>query len=83
MKREGPYNRLVRIARQHLFNLAHRRRRDMFAGLALGQTWNLDDVYERTKAADQLGWDVAVVAKDSKVFFQYVERGPEAPWELR
>jgi len=37
--------------------------------------WNLRDLYERTKAADQLGYDVRLIAQDDgNLIAQYVKR---------
>ena len=42
----------------------------------LTEGWNLLDLYERTKAADQLGYEVVLVAADEGLKVQYVAKRP-------
>jgi len=48
--------------------------------LSVGFT--LDDLYERVKAADQLGYDVKLFALDDGLHVRYVKRPPAAPWQI-
>jgi hypothetical protein len=48
--------------------------------LSVGFT--LDDLYERVKAADQLGYDVKLLALDNGLHVRYVKRPPAAPWQI-
>lgn len=82
-KRINPYQRLLGVARQYACDVKHCTRKTMFAikkdDLSAG--YSMRDVYERTKAADQLGYDVVVIAGD-ELTFQYRKR-VDVPWELR
>jgi hypothetical protein len=77
-----PYIRLLSEAKKWAFSAKHRHTVSMFwyARAKLGDGWSLTDLYERTKAADQLGFDVRVVAKDDGLHVQYVKRCPEIPY---
>lgn len=44
-------------------------------------SWNLTDLYERTHAANTLGWDVVVVAFEGSLRVEYRKR-VEVPFEF-
>ena len=48
-----------------------------------GTSWNLSDLYERTKAANTLGWTVEITAEDSGLVVRYVQQLPVAPRDER
>lgn len=45
--------------------------------------WNLTDLYERTMAADQLGYDVIIKASSNGLEVKYVKKLPEVPYRWR
>ncbi len=49
----------------------------------LNEGWALQDLYERTKAAEQLGYDVQPVANDEGLSVRYKKQIPVIPfsWE--
>jgi hypothetical protein len=73
-----PYARLLEKVNDFASKVAYPRRVAMFwyAKAKLGDGWSLTDLYERTKAADQLGYDVVLLAKDDGLHVQYVQRRP-------
>ncbi len=83
----NPYTRLKDAARLYIAKLQHPDRRNMFyitAKQLEGGTFELSDVYERTRAAHQLGWDVQLVADEKGLRIQYVKQPPQQmPWELQ
>lgn len=48
----------------------------------LTESWRLDDLYERTKAAEQLGYEVICVATDDGLSIRYRKKLPPTPWEF-
>lgn len=79
-KRENPYRRLQRIAREWAFKAAHPRtvRTLLFKHGVLP-----DQIWQRIKAGEQLGYKVEVCAIDDGLAFNFVKKTPERPWELR
>lgn len=45
----------------------------------LNEGWSLHDLYERTKAAEQLGYDVQLVATDQGLSVCYKKKIPNIP----
>lgn len=43
----------------------------------LNENWTLGDLYERVKAADQLGYDVSLFAADEGLVVRYVAKRPQ------
>lgn len=84
-KRETPYQRLLKAAQGFWYALPRSYKSTMFfwPKNRLREGWVLDDVYERTKAADQLGFDVIVMADDDGLRMQYRKRLPDAPYEFK
>lgn len=48
----------------------------------LSESWKLDDLYERVAAANQLGYDVELIAGDDGLHVRYVKRPTDAPWQI-
>jgi hypothetical protein len=48
----------------------------------LGEHWTLTDLYERTAAAAQIGYDVRIVSADDGLRVEYVERPKEINYSL-
>jgi len=49
--------------------------------------WNyrketLPDLYERVSAAQQLGYEVRLVAKEDQIFVEYTQKLPDRPWDI-
>lgn len=49
----------------------------------LATGFRLDDLYERIRAADQLGYDVRLRAEDDGLHVEYVKRPGMPPYEIR
>ncbi len=45
--------------------------------------YSLYEVFQRTAAADQLGFDVRLRVRGKDLITEYVERAPEPPREIR
>lgn len=83
-KRENPYQRLKRLAQAWHEKVTCRRTVFMFRyAQAKTGTYTLADLLERTKAAEQLGYEVQVKAAGDVLEVYYVEKIERAPWELR
>lgn len=78
--RQNPYNRLLGKAKDFAFRVKYPRCKTMwvYPRARIDEAWRLGDLYERTKAADQLGYDVKIVAGDNGLEVQYVKR-PDIP----
>jgi len=60
------------------------RRMFTFANVEHGSgRYSLNDVFQRTAAADQLGFDVRLRVSGKDLVAEYVERPPEPPREIR
>lgn len=46
----------------------------------LSSSWRLDDLWERTQAAEQLGYEVNLVANDEGLRVVYRKKAPPIPW---
>lgn len=76
-----PYERLLREVRSFAGKVkyAHRKMMWMYPKERLSEGWRLTDLYERTKAADQLDYDAVLVADDSGLKVMYKKR-PDVPF---
>ncbi len=83
-KRENPYQRLKRLAKEWHNKVVGRRTVFMFRyAEAMTGSYRLADLLERTKAAEQLGYEVEVKAVGDALDVYYIEKIEKAPWELR
>jgi hypothetical protein len=48
----------------------------------LSSNWSLKDLYERTAAAKQLGFDVQISAEDEGLVVKYLKQLPSRPWDI-
>lgn len=81
--RKTPYQHLLDEYRDFVMSV-YRGGRSMFfykkTDLQFG--WSLVDIYERTRAAAQLGYDVVLEAKDDGLHVKYREKIPQMPWRF-
>lgn len=85
MKRVNPYTRLLSEVQKHLYSIMYRHRKTMwrYAKEQLNQTWRLNGLWERVAAAEQLGYDVVLEAKEDGLHVVYVKKIPDTPFEWR
>ena len=78
----NPYTRLLQRAKNFAWSVKnpHRRSMWMYPKNRLSERWQLSDLYERARAADQLGYDVVLKPGDDGLTVQYVKR-PDVPWD--
>jgi hypothetical protein len=81
-KPKTPYQRMLEDFREYAMKVRSARRVLMwvYPKDRLNNSWTLGDLNERVKAADQLGYDVIVEAKDEGLRVVYRKRAPEAPY---
>jgi len=85
-KRLNPYQRLFetmatycrKVEFRHHVLMLHYPRDEINKGSA----WKLRGLYERTLAADQLGYDVVLRAQEDRLQVLYVKKLPEIPMEM-
>lgn len=73
-----PYARLLGQVNAFASKVAYPHTRSMFfyPRAKLSEEWALTDLWERTKAAEQLGYDVVLLANDVGLHVQYVKARP-------
>ena len=49
----------------------------------LDEGWTLGALYERTVAAEQLGFEVVILAKDGALSVRYRKKVPDVPYKFR
>lgn len=85
MKRKNPYQRLLDDIKNWCREVKYRHEKVMwlYPKAKLKQGWDLHDLYERTQAAQQLGYDVQLVATDDGLSVRYKKQVPSVPysWE--
>lgn len=81
MSRVTPYQRLMERFREYASKVTYPRKVGMwnYPKAKLAEGWGLLDLYERTKAAEQLGYDVQLYATDEGLSVKYVQKRPEWP----
>lgn len=81
----SPYTRLLNDAKNFIYKIHNPSRIFMwrYPKDKLGERWTLTDLYERTKAAEQLGYDVIVIAEDNGLTIQYRKMMPEIPYNFK
>ena len=77
-----PYQRLLTQALELLYPVFYPRRISMwrYPKEKLGDKWPIAELYERTKAADQLGFDVLLIAGDDGLSVEYQKRVKKPSW---
>ena len=87
MKPVNPYTRLLNEIKDFCFKLKTRKVRPAFfikRNSLKTNTYTLEDVYQRARAADDIGYEMIVIADDDGLRFKYREKLPRIPiyWEL-
>lgn len=84
-KRLNPYCRLLKDIRKFVNDLRFRHTKSMwrYPMNKLNNTWSLKDLYERTKAAEQLGYKVELIADDDGLNVMYVKEIPDIPYDWK
>lgn len=85
MKPKNPYQRLLDDIKEWCRKVKYRHEKTMwlYPKNRLDEGWALRDLYERTQAAQQLGYDVQIVATDEGLSVRYKKQVPSVPnsWE--
>ncbi len=85
MKQKNPYQRLLDEIKDWCRKVKYRHEKTMwlYPKNRLDEGWALRDLYERTQAAQQLGYDVQLVASDDGLSVRYKKQVPSVPysWE--
>lgn len=81
----NPYRRLQSVAQAWAYRVIHPRTVFMwrYPKEKLSASWKLDDLWERTMAAQQLGYSVRIQATSEGLIVEYVEQAAgSVPWEI-
>lgn len=80
---QKPYDRLLEEIKGYCAGIRHRREVAMYfyPKNRLFEGWSLLDVYERTQAAEQLGYDTLLSANDAGLRVIYKKKIKAAPIE--
>lgn len=78
MSKPTPYQRLRANVDEYVRKVSNPRRIGMwtYPKTRINEAWTLGDLYERVRAADQLGYDVQLIANDAGLLVQYVQKRP-------
>jgi hypothetical protein len=84
-KPKTPYQRLLEEIQTWAMKVAHRHEKLMwrYPKEKIRDSWRLDDLYERVAAADQIGYDVQLVANADGLAVIYKKRVPDVPYKWR
>ncbi len=77
-----PYQRLMNVAKDYVASLRRARREkvEMFY-MEKGNSYDVSDIYERTIAAQQLGYHIEIYAEKGKIYVSYV-KDIDVPYEI-
>lgn len=85
MKKKNPYQRLLEDIKEWCLNVRSRHEVIMwlYPKNRLNEGWTLHELYERTRAAEQLGYEIYVTADDRGLHVLYRKKLPTVPyaWE--
>ena len=83
-ERLTPYQRLLDLFREYLSKVEYPTRMVMwiYPKDDLGKSWSLDDLYQRTLAAEQLGFNVVLRAEKDGLKVEYRKKPPERPYNI-
>lgn len=81
-KRKNPYQMLLEDIKDWCRKVKFRNEKVMwvYPKGRLNQGWPLGDLYERVKAAEQLGYDVILIANDEGLSVRYRKQVPSIPY---
>lgn len=84
MSIKNPYTRLLNEIRVFCLSL-RRREKQVFTipKAKMAEGWRVDNIWERTVAAEQLGWNVEVKATEAGLVFWYVKKPPAIPYNFQ
>lgn len=85
-KKLNPYHRLMNEALDWANKVVYAKRRTMwvYPKAKLNERWQLRELWERTKAAEQIDFEVRLIASEEGLKVQYIEKRPDRPpsyWE--
>ena len=85
LKRLNPYQMLLKEITDFCRKLQFPHTRTMFIypKEKLNTGWSLTDLYERTAAAKQLGYDTVIEATDQGLIVRYRKELPTIPWNWK
>ena len=86
MSRKNPYQMLLEEFRDWVVRVVHARRRQAlwYTMATVNQNADFSRIWERTIAAQQIGYEVVVKASDDGLRFEYVEKRPNSmPWRVQ
>lgn len=78
----NPYERLKQIGREYADAVKYRHTANMFS-LSKKEidenNYSLREIYQRTAAAQQIGYEVHLVIRNDVLFIEYVQSPPQMP----
>ena len=82
-KPKTPYQHLLEDIQKFCKQIQFRHRKTMwtYPKAQLGSGWNLKELWARTAAAEQLGYDVELIANDTGLIVRYVKKVPDVPYD--
>lgn len=77
-KKQTPYSRLLDEFREYYNSIRYARMKTMwqYPKDKLSDTWTLSDLYERTAAAEQIGYEVVLEAAEDGLTVRYRKKPP-------
>lgn len=84
-KPKTPYQRLLEDIKKWCYKVRcrHEKIMWMYPKKRLNEGWNLGDLYERTMAAEQLGYEVRLIANSEGLTVIYKKQVPDVPYEWK
>lgn len=80
--RKNPYQRLLEEIRDWCRLVTYRHEVTMFVypKYKLNEGWSMKEVWDRTAAAEQLGYDVQIIADNDGLTIKYKKKLPKVPY---
>lgn len=80
----SPYQRLMDRFKEFANKIEYREKITMwvYPKNKLTESWSLKDLYERVAAAEQLNYDVQLLATDGGLEVKYIKKIPKRPWDV-
>lgn len=81
----SPYNRLLAEAKRFIYSVKYRTTKLMFNGMHKDGNYTWVEIYQRMKAAEQLGYETLIVPDEKEGYFKiiYREKFPEIPMTFK